>query len=94
MGISGLVVKYIVAIDVTRVRFLADALLCAYNLFHRLFTCVRTIGSRVSTVHYQQSGAVVSVLGSQTKGPWIETTPRYSYLGEHAVISQNGHAGD
>ena len=28
MGISGLVVEYIVAIDVTRVRFLADA-----NLF-------------------------------------------------------------
>ena len=28
MSISGLVVEYIVAIDVTRVRFPADALLC------------------------------------------------------------------
>ena len=38
-GISGLVVEYIVAIDVTRARFPADAQVCGVQLFgahHRL----------------------------------------------------------
>ena len=28
-------------------------------------------------INHERSGAVVSVLGSQPKGPWIETTLRY-----------------
>ena len=46
MSISGLVVEYIVAIDVTRVRFPADAMLC----FPMSFSTVAARGQRSSNI--------------------------------------------
>ena len=60
ISIKFLVVEYIVAIDVTRVRFPADAFSSVFLL--RLLTFALSI--LISTIHQQRSGAVVSVLGS------------------------------
>ena len=78
MSISGLVVEYIVAIDVTRVRFPADALLRFFSsplakscvLFRNKHAEKFAQGfeyqsrHQLARVNYQRSGAVVSVLGS------------------------------
>ena len=76
--ISGLVVEYIVAIDVTWVRFPADALLRLFSsplakscvLFRNKHAEKFAQGfeyqsrHQLARVNYQRSGAVVSVLGS------------------------------
>ena len=63
MSISGLVVEYIVAIDVTRARSPADAL-----SQHALYTIGLFVMADVyvafSKCKYQRSGAVASMLGS------------------------------
>jgi hypothetical protein len=57
-GISGLVVEYVVAIDVTRVRFPADALFSCFADVRKLVTASYIFGLRIASPNIERPFSV------------------------------------